>query len=280
MLKAKQLIHANMKLLDSLPDNLADWIRRQPVFFTGSAPTHGPHINVSPKGCVDSHFAILGPNQCAYIDRTGSGCETISHSYENGRLCIMFMSFGSAPRILRLFCRSSVVEWDCPGFQDLVRRVAGGKREAFDAARAVILCDIWQVQTSCGYGVPRVKRDIYAPGEDGPADSVAQALHGGGGDPEGKLDELCVFEDRPTMDAWAAEKVQTNKVLDYQGKNNVSSLDGLPGLRAARRDVGQTLWVADAAARARRILAEGEAVAAGFVMALLLFLVLRVRGVC
>jgi len=124
-----------MKLYPSLSPDIADWVTRQPVFFTGSASTHGPHINVSPKGLADSHFAVLGPNRCAYIDRTGSGCETISHAYENGRLCLMFMSFGNTPRIVRLFCRSSVVEWDQPAFPDLVRRVAQGKRHGAASGR-------------------------------------------------------------------------------------------------------------------------------------------------
>merc|ERR1712000_542955 len=72
----------------------------------------------------------------------------------------MFMSFGNTPRILRLFCRSEIVEWNDPKFGDLVRRVSKGKREAFDGARAVVVARVWQVQTSCGYGVPRVNKAI------------------------------------------------------------------------------------------------------------------------
>ncbi|XP_044724404.1 pyridoxamine 5'-phosphate oxidase family protein ustO [Hirsutella rhossiliensis] len=242
-----------MKLHASLSEDLAAWAQRQPVFFTASAATHGRHINVSPKGMTDTHFAVLGPNQCAYIDRTGSGCETISHAYENGRLCLMFMSFGNTPRILRFFCHARVVEWDQPAFPDLVRTVAKGKREAFEGARAVILCDIWEVQTSCGYGVPRVKKG-----------------HGG----DDKLDELAVFEARPTMDSWAATKAQSNTLHAYQGLNNSKSIDGLPGLRSARRDTGQTLWVGDARARVRRILAAPEAVATGFALAVGLYLLM------
>lgn len=261
-----------MKLYPSLSQDLADWAQRQPVFFTGSAPTHAAHINVSPKGLTDSHFAVLSPNRCAYIDRTGSGCETISHAYENGRLCLMFNSFGNMPRILRLFCRASVVEWDQPAFAELVRTVSKGKREAFDGARAVVICDIWEVQTSCGYGVPRVKKGIYAPDEDGPVTPVEDLLHQG--QHGEKLDELAVFEARPTLDNWAGGQVQNNKMLGYQGTNNVTSIDGLPGLRAARRGVGQWLWAAEVRARVVRICAEKEAAAAGFASAVFLYFVL------
>ncbi|KAL7950949.1 hypothetical protein V8C42DRAFT_134553 [Trichoderma barbatum] len=268
-----------MKLFPSLSDDLARWAELQPVFFTGSASTHGRHVNVSPKG-LDAHFAVLGPNQCAYIDRTGSGCETISHAYENGRVCLMFMSFGPSPRILRLFCRASVVEWDQPAFPALVRKVANGKRDAFDGARAVILCDIWQAQTSCGFGVPRVKKGLYSPEGDedgncntGIARAVEDILREGLRD-DGKLTELSVFEQRPNLDNYAANQVQTNKTLSYQVTKNCSSLDGLPGLRAARREAGQRLWVGDLKARIRRIASEGEAVAVGFLLAVVLYFVL------
>ncbi|TQV98055.1 pyridoxamine phosphate oxidase [Cordyceps javanica] len=271
-----------MKLYDALSDDLASWVRQQPVFFTGSASTHGPHINVSPKGLTDAHFAVLSPTRCAYIDRMGSGCETISHSYENGRLCLMFMSFGPTPRILRLFCRSSVVEWDSPQFQDLVRSVSqgsGGRR--FDGARAVIVCDIWQVQTSCGYGVPRVKKGIYAADEDdadsdiGTKPSVQKAgdatvdmekLLREGRDQSQKLTELCVFEERPHLDYWSGVMVSKNTALKYQAEHNSRSMDGLPGMKTARRDNGELLWLGDAAAYLRRTSSEKVSVAIGFLL--------------
>lgn len=269
-----------MKLLPSLPPKLADWAQAQPVFFTGSAATHGAHINVSPKGLASSHFRVLSPNTVAYIDRTGSGCETIAHAYDNGRLCLMFMSFGSTPRILRLFCRARVVEWDQqPAFGDLVRRISGGSREAFDGARAVIVGDIWEVQTSCGYGVPRVRKELYArPGDDDSGhDSDEDATHQSAL-PRERPSELSVFEDRPTLDKWAGSKAESATLIGYQNKNNVYSIDGLPGLRAARRDVGQRLWLYDARARLVRLAAERDGIAAGFVLAVLLFLFLRAFG--
>ncbi|KAL3959925.1 hypothetical protein ACCO45_005042 [Purpureocillium lilacinum] len=205
-----------MKLYPSLSDDLAAWAQRQP-------------------GLTDTHFAVLGPNKCAYIDRTGSGCETISHAYENGRLCLMFMSFGNTPRIMRLFCRATVVEWDQPAFPEL--------------------------------------KALYAPGEDGPPTPVEDILRDGF-EPDRKLDELAVFEARPTMDHWASNKAQSNGLVDYQGVNNADSIDGLPGLRSARRETGETLWLRDLTARLKRISAEKEAVAVGFLLAMILYFVL------
>ncbi|QUC21916.1 uncharacterized protein UV8b_06157 [Ustilaginoidea virens] len=271
-----------MKLLPCLPDDLAAWAQRQPIFFTASAGKHARHVNVSPKGMADTHFAVLSPTRCAYVDRTGSGCETVAHAYENGRLSLLFVSFGEAPRIMRLFCRASVVEYDDARFPRLVGQIAAGRPEAFQGARAVIVADIFEVQTSCGYGVPRVKRALYKPGddrggEDGAARDVERILRAGPfgtADGGGDLDERCVFETRPTLDHWAGRMADGNAIQKYQRENNSASIDGLPGLKAGRRDAGQRLWLADLAAWAKRVAADKEALGVGFLAGVLLFAVL------
>jgi hypothetical protein len=276
-----------MKLYDSLNDDLAVWVKKQTVFMTGSASTHGRHINVSPKGVFNTHFNILGPNRCAYIDRMGSGCETIAHSYENGRLCLMFMSFGNTPRILRLFCKSTIVEWDSPRFPDLLRQVAGETKEQFGGARAVIVCDIWQVQTSCGYGVPRVKKGLYSPDEDEDGDEnggrdksgLFEHLLRQGSAESGNLDEHCVFESRPTLTQWNQSMTDKNAAHKYQAANNTRSLDGLPGLRTARKDCDEVLWLGDAAAVLKRLYAESGSMAIGFGMAVVLYFLFVSLGV-
>jgi Pyridoxamine 5'-phosphate oxidase len=127
---------------DSISPQLAEWAEQQPVFFTASAPLAGKHINVSPKGMTASTFHILSPTRVAYIDATGSGSETISHVYENGRVTVMFCSFGPNPRILRLFCSGRVVEWDQPEFERLLKTMA---KAPVEGARAVIVLDVWKV---------------------------------------------------------------------------------------------------------------------------------------
>lgn len=257
-----------MKLYPSISQDLANWASRQPVFLTASAPTRAAHVNVSPKGLASSHIAFLGPNLVAYIDRSGSGCETIAHSYENGRLTLMFMSFGPAPRILRLFCRSRVVESDTPEFAGWLRRVAGetGDREdALAGARAAIVCDVWEVQTSCGFGVPMVKKELYAPGgpkTTPPVVDDTQSLR--------LADELSVFEDRRTLDDYWGKKAANGTVEQYLAQNNAKSIDGLPGLRTARRAAGQCLPLVDLKARARRAAAETDGVVLGFMLSVCL----------
>ena len=57
----------------------------------------------------------------------------------------MFCSFGTAPRILRLFCWGSVVEKGNGGFEELVGRMMEG-REKVEGVRAVVLLRVWKVR--------------------------------------------------------------------------------------------------------------------------------------
>lgn len=133
-----------VKYYDSISPDLQEWIIAQPVFFVATAPSTGRHINLSPKGLPASSFAILSPNHTAYVDATGSGNETISHLRENARLTMMFCSFETAPRILRLFCTGHVVEWNEPSFKPWLSRM-GMSNKTVEGARAVICLDVFKV---------------------------------------------------------------------------------------------------------------------------------------
>jgi hypothetical protein len=272
-----------MKLQPSLTPELKAWALSQPCWFIASAPLHGKHINVSPKGMTESTFSVLSPNQVAYLDRTGSGCETISHLYENGRATIMFMSFGPTPRILRLFCKGRVVE--CMRDVQNDGRVDEKQNGEFEhwlhkmgqtrpnAIRSIIILDIFSVSTSCGFGVPRVRRELYA-NDSGASKDISEAdlPISDGVTVEHFAKELSVFEERPTLADRGAWREKKNQVLSYHIEKNMRSLDGLPGLRQARRVAGRTLWLDDVQTRFKKILAEPEAVLCGFALAILLYL--------
>ncbi|KAL4891507.1 hypothetical protein BDV59DRAFT_203415 [Aspergillus ambiguus] len=203
---------------ESISPELRDWALRQSVFFVASAPLRGRHVNLSPKGLPDSSFAILGPNEAAYVDATGSGSETICHVRENGRLTVMFCSFETSPRIMRFFCTGSVIEWNQPQFSAYLERM-GGKHVV--GARAIIRLDVFKVQVSCGYGVP-----LLALTTDPDTDQPKPYL-----------------KDRETLGHWANKKVQGNQLREYQQQWNSQSLDGLPGLQTALKDTGRSVWV-------------------------------------
>jgi Pyridoxamine 5'-phosphate oxidase len=134
------------KFYTQLDRQLCEFIDRQQLFFTATAPIEG-RINLSPKG-IDS-FRCLDFNRVAYLDLTGSGNETAAHLHQNGRMTIMFCSFTDKPLILRLYGKGEVVSPNTAQWASLIDRFTDlpGKRQ-------LILLHVESVQTSCGYGVP------------------------------------------------------------------------------------------------------------------------------
>ena len=163
----------------------------------------------------------------------------------------MFCSFAASPRIMRFFCTGKVVEWDQPEFEPLLRKM--GKKK-IEGARAVILLDVFKVQTSCGFGVPMLA--------GGPMPE--------GGEPEKvPMPEL---KDRATLGHWASNKIRKGELQQYQAASNAHNLDGFGGMRAAARDRGERLWLVRRKDQVRRIAGQSEAVIVGLVMGVALLL--------
>jgi hypothetical protein len=171
----------------AITDELRAFIERQPMFFVATAPAGGDgHVNLSPKG-LDS-FRVLDAHRVAYLDYVGSGNETSAHLLENGRITFMFCSFAADALILRLYGRGRTILPGTPEWPELV-----GHFDIHPGVRQIIDARITRVQTSCGFGVPRM-------------DFVAH---------------------RPTMPDWATKQGE-EKLLAYQQKHNARSIDGLP----------------------------------------------------
>ncbi len=183
------------KTYETIDAKLADWIRRQRLFFVGTAPIGDDgHVNVSPKGPIET-LALLGDRTVAYLDLIGSGIETVAHLRENGRIVLMLCAFEGPPRIVRLHGRGDAVEAGTPAFDDLARSCG------FDVpvnARAIVRVDVERIADSCGYGVPLM-------------DYVGE---------------------RPQQSAWVERKLAhgPSALDDYVRDKNASSIDGLPGI--------------------------------------------------
>jgi Pyridoxamine 5'-phosphate oxidase len=189
------------KVYAELDERLRKFISRQPVFFVATAPCltragEGGHVNVSPKGYRDT-FAVLGPRTVAYVDLTGSGAETIAHLRQNGRITIMFCSFGRRAKILRIYGRGRVVLPDGPGWAELARCFSGSAGAGADrrGRRAIIVVEADRIADSCGYGVPVME-------------------------PAGERDLLARLAEGQSPDELAA----------YRAEQNAASIDGLPAL--------------------------------------------------
>ena len=177
------------KVFDCIDQSLASWIKAQPVWFVATAPlAQDGHVNVSPRG--HDCLSVLGPLRVGWVDYTGSSAETIAHLRENGRICLMFMSFDRRPRIVRLHGRGTVALPGEPAYAEVVAR-----HPDHPSTRAVIVVDVTRVSDSCGHGVP-----------------VMEMV--------GERNLLRL----------SAEKRGPEGMATYRAVNNSASIDGLPGL--------------------------------------------------
>ncbi len=134
------------KQLESISPVLNEFIRKQHMFFVGTAASDG-RVNISPKG-MDS-LRIINPNQVVWLNSTGSGNESAAHILELPRMTIMFCAFEGAPMILRLFGTARAVhprdaEWN--EMLALFPETPG--------SRQIFILEVDLVQTSCGMAVP------------------------------------------------------------------------------------------------------------------------------
>lgn len=132
----------------ALSDAHRAFIAKQPVFFVATAAADA-RVNLSPKG-YDA-FRIIDDTTVAYLDLGGSGNETNAHLAADGRITIMFCAFDNPALILRIYGRGRAVlpqddEWAAMAAQF---PPLAGRRQVF-------VIDVETVQTSCGWGVPRM----------------------------------------------------------------------------------------------------------------------------
>ena len=179
------------RVLEAITDELAAWIRAQHMFLVATAPLGGDgHVNVSPKGFAGS-FVVLGPHEVAYLDRIGSGAETIAHLRENGRITVMFNAFDGKPDIVRLYGHGVVIRPGDERFETFATHFPDPPR----GIRSVIHVRVDRVSSSCGFGVPFME----------------------------------YVGDRETMATWTAAK-SDDVLADYVAEKNATSIDGLPAI--------------------------------------------------
>ena len=117
-----------------------------------TAPLAGNgHVNISPKG--GPYFGIPDDHTFWYLDLSGSGNETIAHIYEpgNDRVKIVLSAFDGPPEIVRFWGTGQVVEFGSREFHDWIDK---HNIEVLPGTRSIIVIDIHQVGSSCGFSVP------------------------------------------------------------------------------------------------------------------------------
>ncbi len=186
-----------------LDERLITFIRSQPMFFVATAPCldeggEGGHVNVSPKGYRDT-FAVIDPLTVAYLDLTGSGAETIAHLRQNGKITIMFCSFGRQPKILRIYGTGRTVVPDDAEWAEYASHFQAHSGQGTGTGRgnqrAIIVVAVDRIADSCGYAVPVME----------------------------------LTEERDLLTRWS-ERRSAEDLAAYRVKHNTASIDGLPAL--------------------------------------------------
>jgi hypothetical protein len=111
------------------------------------------------------------------------------------------------------------------------------------------------VQTSCGFAVPVIQERINL-------DDL-------------KLGPKAYMKDRGTLGHFARKTVDQGLMEWYQQQANMRSLDGLGGLRAARRGKGENVHLQDALIWLRRIFRQWDAMLVGALIALFALALMR-----
>jgi hypothetical protein len=134
------------KKLESITEELREFIAAQKLFFVGTAAATG-RVNISPKG-TDS-FRVINPNRIVWLNLTGSGNETAAHLLLDPRMTIMFCAFEGKPMILRLYGQAKIFHPRDPDFEKYISLFPPNA-----GSRQIIEMEVDLVQTSCGFAVP------------------------------------------------------------------------------------------------------------------------------
>ncbi len=134
------------KQYKALTEDDVSFIHAQKLFYLASSS--GKEVNLSPKG-YDT-IRVLDKHRLLYLDYPGSGNRTYRDTMGNGEFTLVFNAFEGAAKILRIFCKSEVIEKENVDFESYFSH--------FDVntahIRNLFLFDIYAVESSCGMTVP------------------------------------------------------------------------------------------------------------------------------
>ncbi|MDM5271796.1 pyridoxamine 5'-phosphate oxidase family protein [Sulfurovum sp. zt1-1] len=123
-----------------------EFIKIQKMFYIAS--TSGQEVNLSPKG-YDT-IRVLDESTLLFASLPGSGNRTYRDAVNDGEFTLLFNAFEGAPLILRLFCKTEIIEESDKRYHSYL--------EYFNLRKGIIrnlfLFHIYAVESSCGMSVP------------------------------------------------------------------------------------------------------------------------------
>lgn len=133
-------------------------------------------------------LVVVDDRTVAYLDLTGSGSETIAHVRAVNRITLMWCAFEGAPNIVRVHGTARVITRDSDEWAEWSARFPDTP-----GARAVFVVTAERVSDSCGMSVPY----------------------------------LDYVGDRDDLNRWAVSRGEA-ALVEYRGRKNLESIDGLP----------------------------------------------------
>ena len=134
------------KQYKKLTDTDIDFIKEQKLFYIASSS--GGEVNLSPKGydCI----RILDETTLLFMSYPGSGNRTYTDAINNGEFTIVFNSFEKASKILRIFCKATIIEPNDEKFHSYLQKF--DEKEQY--VRNFFEFSIYAIESSCGDSVP------------------------------------------------------------------------------------------------------------------------------
>ena len=123
-----------------------NFIKEQKLFYLASCSTK--EVNLSPKG-YDS-IRVIDNQTLAFANLPGSGNRTHRDSVENGEFTLVFNAFDGNPKILRLFCKSTIIDKNHQKYKNYLSLFSIKE----NVIRDIFEFNIYAVESSCGMSVP------------------------------------------------------------------------------------------------------------------------------
>ncbi|PHQ91669.1 MAG: hypothetical protein COB42_03095 [Sulfurimonas sp.] len=129
-----------------LKDKDKEFIKNQKLFYIASCSVND--VNLSPKGYKSIH--ILSNDSLVFLDYPSSGNRTYSDYLNDGKFTLLFNAFSGKAKILRVFCKASVVDRKSEEFHRYLEIF----NEKESLVRNFFIFKIYGVESSCGDGIP------------------------------------------------------------------------------------------------------------------------------
>jgi len=134
------------KQYKTLTDDDIKFIKNQHLFYLASSSD--AEVNLSPKG-YDS-IRIIDSSSLVFMNYPGSGNRTYRDAVNDGQFTLVFNSYEGDAKILRLFCKATIIK-SCNEKFDRYLKIFDEQK---NLVRDFFEFHIYAVESSCGEAIP------------------------------------------------------------------------------------------------------------------------------